>query len=81
MNSFSSHYKAIHIIAKLSFSTMPFEIAIKDAFEQFKENNDYAVKLKTQITMEFLPSDHNKKIAYLHKMINDIGQIWSTWFF
>ena len=73
---FSSHYKAIHIIAKLSFSTMmPFEIAITDAFKQFKENHDYVTKLKAQITPESVPSGHKKLIAFLHNQINKISQI------
>ena len=67
----------MNIIAKLSFwimkpskksiidkETQPFEQAIMDALEQLKQEGNVK-KLKTSITSETLPSDHQELLDFL----------------
>jgi hypothetical protein len=68
----------MNIIAKQSFwimkpskksiidkETQPFEQAIMDALEQLKREGNYVKKLKTSITSETMPSDHQELLDFL----------------
>jgi hypothetical protein len=78
-------FKAINIIAKLSFWIMEpmetfatlaeieqaFQQSIVDALDEFI-SGEYAKKLKTGITSEFLPSGHQDLLVFLYDQTDKI---------
>lgn len=63
----------MNIIAKLSFPIKKsFEQSISDALDQLKRQG-YADKLKTSITSEFIPSDHEAISAFLYDQIVNVN--------
>ncbi|KAF8332451.1 hypothetical protein F5887DRAFT_1080852 [Amanita rubescens] len=60
---------AINIIAKLSFFIKkPIQASILDALDQFK-TQDYAEKLKIQMTSKSIPSDEDDLYTFLYEQI------------
>ncbi|KAF8351721.1 hypothetical protein F5887DRAFT_912416 [Amanita rubescens] len=74
-------FKANNIIAKLSFWLKPtkgssqeiktFQQLVRDALYQFKKGG-YVDKVKTCITPETLPSNHQELSAFLYNLIAHI---------
>ena len=84
------YFKAMNIIAKLSFwimkpskksiiakETQPLEQSIMDALEQFKREG-YVKKLKTSITSGSMPSDHQELLDFLFDQTDYIWQCHGT---
>jgi hypothetical protein len=64
----------MNIIAKLSFPIKKsFEQSISDALDQLKRQGYYADKLKTSITSESIPSDHEAISAFLYNQITHVN--------
>ena len=64
--SLTNILKAITIIAWQSFSIMkPLKNSIMDAFEQFNSVG-YVEKLKAQITLALVPTEHQALLEFLY---------------
>jgi hypothetical protein len=62
-------FKAINIIAKLSFFIMKtYNESMIDALEEFKKQ-DYVNKLKAQTTSETIPSNDEDLLAFLYDQV------------
>jgi hypothetical protein len=79
--SLANIFEANNIIAKLSFWLKPtkkssqevktFQQLVRDALDQFKKGG-YVDKVKTCITPESLPPDHQELFAFLYNLITHI---------
>jgi len=60
------------IIAKISFwINKPFLPSVTEALDQYKQNS-YVQKLKTDITPDFIHSDHQDLVTLLYRQVTHI---------
>jgi len=74
----SLNFQAIIIVAKLSFwINKPFLPSVTEALNQYKQKG-YVQKLKTDITPDFMHSDHYDLVALLYRQVTHIDGMYSV---